>query len=246
MSSETAGTVLARARTARRLSIDQAAQATRIRAPYLRALEADDFAALPAPVYVRGYLRTYAGHLEIDSAELIARLPASLRPTPRPILSRPPVQTRVRRVALTWPIALLCLVAAGLAGLGLFVQHELKAQAQLRDQAAPTPVHRLRAAPPPPAVRPLVAPLAVPRPIWRTIHVEVTATEQVWIDATVDGVARFGSHGRFLDPGTSVWLVGREVSITSGKGTATVVRVAGEAPAALGGGVTTAVFTAQT
>ena len=40
--------------------------ATKIRGKYLRALEDEDFAQLPAQTYVKGFLRTYAEHLGLD------------------------------------------------------------------------------------------------------------------------------------------------------------------------------------
>ena len=52
------------ARIQRGLSIEQVAQDTRISARFLEALEDEAFQELPAPVYVRGFLRSYgnSGH----------------------------------------------------------------------------------------------------------------------------------------------------------------------------------------
>jgi hypothetical protein len=41
-------------------------QATKIRAKYLRALEAEQFDVLPAQTYVKGFLRSYAEYLGLD------------------------------------------------------------------------------------------------------------------------------------------------------------------------------------
>jgi cytoskeleton protein RodZ len=68
------GQQLREAREARGLSVDDVARGTRIRAAYIRALEEEHFADLPAPVYVRGFLRNYATFLGLDAEELIGEL----------------------------------------------------------------------------------------------------------------------------------------------------------------------------
>ncbi|MFN2489919.1 MAG: helix-turn-helix domain-containing protein [Actinomycetota bacterium] len=61
----TAGDLLRAARRRRRVSIERAAEETRIRADYLMRMESDEFDFL-APAYVRGFLRSYARFLGLD------------------------------------------------------------------------------------------------------------------------------------------------------------------------------------
>ena len=68
------GEALRLAREARGLTLNQVAQETRIRVPFLLALEEEDFADLPAPIYARAFLRTYGGFLGLDVDELLALL----------------------------------------------------------------------------------------------------------------------------------------------------------------------------
>jgi len=68
------GSTLRDARVQRGLTIDQVAQDTRISARFLEALEAEMFDQLPAPVYVRGFLRSYANYLHVDSQPLLEEL----------------------------------------------------------------------------------------------------------------------------------------------------------------------------
>ena len=70
----TPGAFLAAKRGERGLTLQQAASATHIRPEFLSALEADESDLLPAPVYARGYLRTYARYLGVDDESLVARL----------------------------------------------------------------------------------------------------------------------------------------------------------------------------
>ncbi len=69
---ETLGLRLRRERQLRQLSLGELSGATRISVRMLQALEADDYASLPAPVFVRGYLRSCARVLGVDPEELLA------------------------------------------------------------------------------------------------------------------------------------------------------------------------------
>jgi cytoskeletal protein RodZ len=60
------GNSLREARTRRSIDFNQAEQATKIRARYLRALEDERFEQLPSQTYVKGFLRTYADYLGLD------------------------------------------------------------------------------------------------------------------------------------------------------------------------------------
>ena len=68
------GEALRSTREHRGLSIDQVAQDTRISPRFLEALEAEQFHELPAPVYVRGFLRSYANYLKMDAQPLLDNL----------------------------------------------------------------------------------------------------------------------------------------------------------------------------
>jgi len=68
------GEKLCQAREARKLSLEQAAQQTRIRLRYLKALEQGDLDSLPSVTQARGFLRTYAQFLRLDPEPLLASL----------------------------------------------------------------------------------------------------------------------------------------------------------------------------
>jgi cytoskeletal protein RodZ len=53
------------------ISIEELSAATRIDIQYLQAMERGDFAALPGPVYIRSYLRTYSIYVNLDPREVI-------------------------------------------------------------------------------------------------------------------------------------------------------------------------------
>lgn len=68
------GTLLKVRRQELGLSLQDAAQRTRIRKSYLESLEASQFSDLPGNVYVKGFVRVYSNYLGLDSAPLLAML----------------------------------------------------------------------------------------------------------------------------------------------------------------------------
>ncbi len=65
------GDTLRERRMALGLTLEQAQEATRIRAKILEHIEAGDYSRLPNPGYVRGYISSYARFLELDSVPLL-------------------------------------------------------------------------------------------------------------------------------------------------------------------------------
>jgi flagellar biosynthesis protein FlhG len=64
------GSLLRAVRESQGLELKQISRRTRINMAYLEALEADDFAALPAIVYVRGFLTELAKFLRLDPVQV--------------------------------------------------------------------------------------------------------------------------------------------------------------------------------
>src|ERR1700733_9064916 len=60
------------AREARGLSLSEVSEQIRIRTVYLAAIEEENWSAIGAPVYVRGFLRTYARFLGLDPEEIVS------------------------------------------------------------------------------------------------------------------------------------------------------------------------------
>lgn len=65
------GNTLREARVQRNISLQQAEEETKIRVKYIQAMENEDFDVLPAGTYVKGFMRTYAEYLGLDSQLLI-------------------------------------------------------------------------------------------------------------------------------------------------------------------------------
>jgi cytoskeletal protein RodZ len=68
---ETLGGFFQHARKRQGLSLDQIASQTRIQQQHLQALEEEDFASLPAKVFTKGFVRSYARSLGLDEEEAL-------------------------------------------------------------------------------------------------------------------------------------------------------------------------------
>ena len=60
------GNTLREARVRRKLTLQRVEEDTKIRVKYVQAMENEDFDVMPGATYVKGFLRTYAGYLELD------------------------------------------------------------------------------------------------------------------------------------------------------------------------------------
>jgi cytoskeleton protein RodZ len=72
---------LRRAREARNLTVQGVAEITKIRTDHIRALEEGNFDVFPAPVYIRGFVRTYSTLLKLNVSELMSELELELAQT---------------------------------------------------------------------------------------------------------------------------------------------------------------------
>ncbi len=98
------GNTLSRARRARGITLEEVERDTHVSKRYLLALETEDFSAFPAPVYARGFLRTYSRYLGLNPDELIRVFPngdLTLDLTPLPTVSRPATQV----INVNWVVA---------------------------------------------------------------------------------------------------------------------------------------------
>jgi cytoskeletal protein RodZ len=68
---ESVGQFLRQTREAQEKTIDEVAKATRMSRQIVGALEEDRFSVLPAPVYVKGHLRTYARFLGLNEDDVV-------------------------------------------------------------------------------------------------------------------------------------------------------------------------------
>jgi len=86
------------AREARNLTIQQVADATKIRTDHIRALEEGNFNVFSAPIYIRGSVKNYAMLLKLDVLQITAALNEELGRTEK--FSEPPPLTEASNTPL--------------------------------------------------------------------------------------------------------------------------------------------------
>lgn len=75
---QTIGERLEEARKRKGISVREAAETTKIRGDYLQKFEANSFDIDLPPLYIRGFIRTYAKFLELDPERIVSDVDAAL------------------------------------------------------------------------------------------------------------------------------------------------------------------------
>lgn len=100
------------------VTMQQAAEDTRIREKFLQAIESGDYQSLPGTVYTKGFLRNYAQYLNLDAEEMLAMYTGERGGTD-PKRSFSPMRPLVKRSFIFTPTVLVPVVV--LAGIFLFI-----------------------------------------------------------------------------------------------------------------------------
>lgn len=210
------------AREARGLSLSDVSEQIRIRSVYLAAIEEENWSAIGAPVYVRGFLRTYARFLGLDPEEVVASFntagPGPSQPAPvseRPPRSGyvPPAVAQEQQGSRGAPLIWLAGVVAVLL-VAFVVYNELT----MRRQAGPASVAVATATPALPSNSPSEAPLPSESPstapgLDGPNSIALVLSAASWLRVTVDG--NVSMEGTF-PAGTSKTFHGKSALVRIG------------------------------
>lgn len=178
---ESLGGYLRRERELKNLSLAEVAKNTKVKLQHLRAIEEEEYAALPPATYVRGFLLAYARALGLDPNDIILRYDrivqgrSSARPDAHPREGAP------RKSKPAWVIAAvvaICLVTGYLIFLRLSMPPE---SIPVKPQAEELPP-----APPP------GPPIEVPETIVeeKPLSLQLKAIEEAWVRILIDGTEK--------------------------------------------------------
>jgi cytoskeletal protein RodZ len=109
---QTVGNYLRQQREAKGMSLEEVARATRVPMSSVERLESDQFDELPGEVFVRGFMKSYARAVGLDTDDVLARYTASRRVawvTPLPI-SSPTRPARHKRYGVAIAFVLLLIL----------------------------------------------------------------------------------------------------------------------------------------
>jgi cytoskeletal protein RodZ len=236
------------AREARGLSLSDVAERLHIRSVYLAAIEDEDWHVIGAPVYVRGFMRTYARFLGLDPEAAVATFAATLpagtpaATAPRPAQTTPAEKKAAAERSSPSLAAILSIVVAVLAV--LFVGYEfyqyragVPASAPVADASLP-PDADAAATPAPPddadasaGGLAAVPPLATPAPPKPRRGLSLRVTETSWLQVTVDGKVVFEGT---LPAGAAKSFTGKTADVRVGNAGGVRIAVNGHTLAPLG------------
>jgi cytoskeleton protein RodZ len=199
------GEMLRQARLDRGASLADVEQETHIRRKYLEALEAEDYAALPAQVYTRGFIRTYARFVGLDPESTLDLFSSGRAREERPALrSATPQLSSGRPVSIRILMGFVGAVLVGLLLTYLYTQYNSfieslpDGQAPSASRAGTSVPTRSAAAGSPVALTPVPSPTQAPAPAAqptpdRGIAVEARVNERTWMEVWVDGTSQLQS-----------------------------------------------------
>jgi cytoskeleton protein RodZ len=191
------GNSLREARMRRGVDLAQAELATKIRGKYLRALEDEQFALLPAETYVKGFLRTYAEYLGLDGQlyvdEFNSRFVTGEEHEPRIRRSASRPQRRTRHVETS----VVVIALAAIAVLTVVVISAWKSDSSNSPTHGATPKTHVTA----PKVTPPLLSLKALRGATHVIAHRGSATGKVAYDGTIQP-----SDGAVAILGTRLWV----------------------------------------
>jgi cytoskeleton protein RodZ len=216
------------AREARGLSLSDVSEQIRIRSLYLAAIEDENWDAIGAPVYVRGFLRTYARFLGLDSEEAVAAFNATLPAAPvNDAVAPAHATTRLRSRPAGWSSSFVVWTTAVVAVLLIaFVVYKLTMGRV--QTAAPTVAQASVTPSPTPAARRPATPLG---PADGTKSLALVLSAPSWLRVTVDGSVSM--EGTF-PAGTSKTFHGKNALVRIGNAGGVEVYVDGKDVGKLG------------
>ncbi len=201
---ESLGSYLRSLREAKGGSLEEMARATRVGASRLRALESEQFSELPAPVFIKGFIRAYCEFLGEKPDEALARYQRLVGqpqdgPAPAPAPRRIGVRRRSPWSASPILASLVLLVVFGLSlvALSFGLKQSPSSAVKPADMEPAAPVERGNTARPPvaapagvptvPLVSPPVAAAPAPERAARdSQRLVVRALEPTWMRVQTD------------------------------------------------------------
>ena len=229
------------AREQRGLTLSDVAEHVRIRSVYLAAIEEENWKSIGAPVYIRGFLRTYARFLGLDPEEAVAQFNASEAAPAAPSAAMPGSRYENRSQSgslapLIWVAGIIALALIGFViYLAITPPHAARQVASASAQpTAPSLGGGSATAVPAtglPSASPSAAPSASPGLTQiRTLAIHLTAPS--WLRVTVDG--NVSIEGTF-PAGTTRSFHGKTALVRVGNAGGVEITVDGKAIGKLGG-----------
>jgi len=218
------------AREARGLSLSDVSEQIRIRSVYLAAIEEERWSAIGAPVYIRGFLRTYARFLGLAPEDVVTEFNAETEqslPDERTSAqsTAPPERPSNRGSLLVWTAALVAVLLVAFVVYNELTMHRAPS-ALVSASALPSPLPSSEAEA---SSLPSSRPSSVPAAAASSLGVVFSAPS--WLRVTVDGSVSM--EGTF-PAGTTKTFHGRKALVRIGNAGGVEIYVDGKDVGKLG------------
>jgi len=172
-------------RLAKGVSLDDIARSTRVGRRYLEAIETDSWGELPAPVFVKGFIRAYCESLDASPDEALGLYREASGEPVKPERVQSAVHAPPSRRAGPLIVSLVLFIALGASLFALRIGLKTSPRPAPGDagsvaSSAPVPVTPVPAVP----VQPTPIPAGEPRPAGHRLLIR--AVEPTWIRVQVD------------------------------------------------------------
>jgi len=140
------GDYLKQAREKKGLSFEQVASQTRIQEHHLQALESEDFANLPAKVFAKGFVRSYAKALGLDEEEALQyflQTSGTFYDQHQPEQPQPHVQVKLEaapRQGINWNLVFGAIVVLAVGAFWYWLPQQQETPIALSEPEAPSPI----------------------------------------------------------------------------------------------------------
>lgn len=218
------------AREARGLTLSEVSEQIRIRSVYLAAIEEENWGAIGAPVYARGFIRTYARFLGLDgeaaiasSAVLTSSVPSSGPPSEEELAIARGSERRGSTAWLLWAAGGVALLLIGLVIYNFFIMAtnasvvatppSVAAAIAPSPSASPSAALSASTTSPQPGNSPSASPTASATPIPGAGQLQVAVHATSWIRIEMDG--KIVLEGTF-PAGTTRVLYGKKAVVRVG------------------------------
>ncbi|NTU72456.1 MAG: helix-turn-helix domain-containing protein [Coriobacteriia bacterium] len=193
------GDTLRERRIALGITIEQAEDRTKIRGKLLDALESGDYAKLPNPGYVRGYISSYARLLELDSVPLLAMYRAETGSSRFHDIAPPDtaVSARGEQHEVPWKVGVIAVAILVVLSLVIWLVLRVRSGPESPPPIPTTPTVEATGATPSaedpgeqsPAADPAEKPPATYTPF--TLKIKVATNGASWVEVRVDGKSAY-------------------------------------------------------
>ncbi len=173
---ESLGRYLKRERESRKISLREVSKNTKVKEHLLKAIEEDQYAPLPSPTYVKGFLLSYAKYIGLDPNDVLLRFESGVKGEPVTRPETPPEKKILWNIKYLWGIG-------GAIGISLLASYFLfvhTSKPPMESISVKPKVEEILPSPPQSAGK-------ISTPEEQPFSLQLKAVEETWVRIQING-----------------------------------------------------------